>query len=262
MASLVVAVVVIGAGGFAYLRSTGSPANAVGASSASASAAASAGLAVSATPRASATPEASASPSPTANPSPGSAPVSAIGFRPRATVVPMVFPLPAAARYRYGDGWLVPRVDRPYWYNEIRGVTSTGVLLRAHDGVDLQVALGTPVLASFDGTVVDPAHIWRPWLPSRYGNVVVIQSSEGASLGYRSIAAHLSRLAVAIGDVVHRGQVVGWTGRSGNAAETIPHLHFELRAPFLIAVSYGGRTRRLDSFDPLPSLRACDPRLH
>jgi len=174
----------------------------------------------------------------------------------------MVFPLPAAARYRYGDGWLVPRVDRPYWYNEIRGVTSTGVLLRAHDGVDLQVALGTPVLASFDGTVVDPAHIWRPWLPSRYGNVVVIQSSEGTSLGYRSIAAHLSRLAVAIGDVVHRGQVVGWTGRSGNAAETIPHLHFELRAPFLIAVSYGGRIRRLDSFDPLPSLRACDPRLH
>ena len=64
MASLVVAVVVIGAGGFAYLRSTGSPANAVGASSASASAAASAGLAVSATPRASATPAASASPSP------------------------------------------------------------------------------------------------------------------------------------------------------------------------------------------------------
>src|SRR5438128_2639957 len=115
---------------------------------------------------------------------------------------------------------------------------------------------------------LQPQPVWRcprrrvlRRLPRRYGNVVVIQSSEGTSLGYRSIAAHLSRLAVAVGDVVHRGQVVGWTGRSGNAAETIPHLHFELRAPFLIAVSYGGRTRRLDSFDPLPSLRACDPRL-
>src|SRR5438552_18844852 len=116
VASLVVGVVVIGAGGFAYLRSTGSPANAVGASSASASAAASAGLAVSATPRASATPEASASPSPPANPRPGSAPVSAIGFRPRATAGPLVFPLPAAARYRHCAGWLGPLAGRPWSY--------------------------------------------------------------------------------------------------------------------------------------------------
>jgi murein DD-endopeptidase MepM/ murein hydrolase activator NlpD len=261
VATVAVAAVVIGAGGFAYLRSVGGPANAVGASGASATPATPASSGASATPGASPT-AASASPSPMAGSSSESAPVSAVGFRPRATVVPMAFPLPAAARYRYGDGWLVPRVDKPYWYNEIRGVTAKGVLLRAHDGVDLQVPLGTPVLASFDGIVVDPTPIWRPWLPSRYGNVVVIQSSESTSLGYRSIAAHLSRLAVAIGDVVHRGQIVGWTGRSGNAAETIPHLHFELRAPFLITVRYGGRTRSLDSFDPLPSLRACDPRLH
>src|SRR5438445_12942216 len=124
VASLVVGVVVIGAGGFAYLRSTGSPANAVGASSASASAAASAGLAVSATQRASATPAASASPSPTANPSPGSAPVSAIGFRPRATVEPIVFPLPAAPRYRYRDGLVAPRVDQLFWTTVLRERTS------------------------------------------------------------------------------------------------------------------------------------------
>jgi len=173
----------------------------------------------------------------------------------------MGFPLPESARYRYGAGWLVPRVGNAYWYNQIRGVTASGTWLRGHDGLDLEVKLGTPVLATFDGVVVDPRNIWRPWQPARYGNVVVVQSTETTSAGYRSIGAHLSRLAVAIGDVVHRGQVVGWTGRTGNAAETEPHLHFELRVPFMIEFHYGGVDRRLDVFDPRPSLRAADPKL-
>jgi murein DD-endopeptidase MepM/ murein hydrolase activator NlpD len=171
----------------------------------------------------------------------------------------MGFPLRATATYRYGDGFRAPRVGRPYWYNQIRGVTSGGRLLRAHDGQDLQVKVGTPVLATFDGVIVDPATIWRPWQPAIYGTVAVVQSSESTSLGYRSISAHLSRLAVAIGDVVQRGQVIGWTGRTGNAAGTVPHLHFELRAPFMILFHYAGIARRLDVFDPRPSLLAADP---
>jgi murein DD-endopeptidase MepM/ murein hydrolase activator NlpD len=203
-----------------------------------------------------------ASPSPSVpSPSPGvrSAPTSALGFRPSATVVPIGFPLPASAKYRYGDGFRAPRVGRPYWYNQIRGVTRDGRLLRAHDGQDLQVRVGTPVLASFDGVIVDPTTIWRPWQPAIYGKVVVVQSTESTSLGYRSISAHLSRLAVAIGDVVRRGQVVGWTGQTGNAAGTVPHLHFELRAPFMIEFHYARIARRLDVFDPRPSLLAADP---
>ena len=140
-------------------------------------------------------------------------------------------------------------------------MTRDGRLLRAHDGQDLEVRVGTPVLATFDGVIVDPATIWRPWQPSMYGNVVVVQSNEPRSFGYRSISAHLSKLAVAIGAVVHRGEIVGWTGRTGNAARTVPHLHFELRAPFLITFHYAGIARRLDVFDPRPSLRAADPKL-
>jgi murein DD-endopeptidase MepM/ murein hydrolase activator NlpD len=87
----------------------------------------------------------------------------------------------------------------------------------------------------------------------------VIRSTESTSLGYMAIAAHLSRRAVRVGDAVYRGQVVGWTGRTGNAAGTTPHLHFELRAPFRIAQTWSGIRRLLDVFDPLPSLLAADP---
>ena len=213
-----------------------------------------------ATPADSPSPSAAVPPGP-ASPSPGAgaAPISAIGFRVRHTVVPMGFPLPAASRYRYGDGWRVPRVGEAYSYEEVRGVAPDGTLLRAHDGVDIVVSTGTPIRAVFDGTVIDPTTRWLPWDPSRYGTVVVIQSTESSSPGYMAIAAHLSRRVVHLGDTVHRGQVVGWTGRTGNAAGTIPHLHFELRAPFEIPQAWGGIRRLLDVFDPLPSLLAADP---
>lgn len=233
----------------------------------SASASAAVGGTVTATAAASPAPESppvsapssAAAPSAPASPGPSAAPISATGFRLRQTVVPMGFPLPAASNYRYGDRWRVPRVGTVYPYEEVRGRAPDGTLLRAHDGVDLLVKLGTPVLAAFDGIVIDPTPIWRPWDPGRYGTVVVIRSTEGTSVGYMAIAAHLSRRAVRVGDAVHRGQVVGWTGRTGNAAGTLPHLHFELRAPFKIAQTWAGIRRRLDVFDPLPSLLAAEP---
>jgi murein DD-endopeptidase MepM/ murein hydrolase activator NlpD len=172
----------------------------------------------------------------------------------------MLFPLPAAGSYRYGAAWRVPRVGVAYAYNQIRGVAPNGTLLRAHDGVDLEVKIGTLVVAPFAGTVVDPAKIWNPWDPARYGKVVVIRSTEATSRGYYAILVHLSRQSVVIGQVVKRGQTVGRTGISGNAAETTPHLHFELRAPFKIEFHYAGLERFVDVFDPLPSLHAADPK--
>jgi murein DD-endopeptidase MepM/ murein hydrolase activator NlpD len=209
-----------------------------------------------ASPSQPATSRPSAAPS---GPAPGAAPTSATGFKLRGTVVPMGFPLPATSRYRYGAGWLVPRSGVAYGYNEVYGVSRSGALLRAHDGLDLMVAVGTPVLAPFDGVVVDPAARWHPWDRSRYGLAVVISSSEATSAGYLALSAHLSSLGVRVGDLVTRGQVLGLTGRTGNAAGTAPHLHFELRAPFLIPQRWGGLYRRLDSFDPAPSLRGADP---
>jgi len=220
----------------------------------------------------------SAGPSPSPSPAPGTAgspvpgtassPVpgastspahtSARGFKVRATVVPLAFPLPSTAAYRYGDAWRAPRDGIARRYNQIRGIAPDGSYLRAHDGLDLLAKNGTPVLAPFSGTVVDPAARWKPWDPGRYGKVVVIESDEPTSPGYFVILAHLSRASVVIGDRVERGQLVGRTGQTGNAAGTKPHLHLELRAPFLIRYGYAGVIRRLDVFDAEPSIRAAD----
>jgi murein DD-endopeptidase MepM/ murein hydrolase activator NlpD len=204
-----------------------------------------------------ASPRPSATTPPAATPRP--APTSATGFKPRATVVSMAFPVPATSGYRYGPAWRVPRAGIVYPYNQIRGVTANGILLRAHDGVDIEVPNGTRVLAPFAGVIVNPAALWKPWDAARYGNVVVVRSTEPASRGYYALMAHLSRRDVRVGDRVARGAVVGRTGQTGNAAGTVPHLHFELRAPFRIAYAYAGVRRTLDVFDPLPSLHEADP---
>ena len=59
-----------------------------------------------------------------------------------------------------------------------------------------------------------------------------------------------------------RGQVVGTVGRTGNAEDESvdAHLHFELRAPFLLDWSPLGEDRTIDAFNPYPSLVAADPK--
>lgn len=74
------------------------------------------------------------------------------------------------------------------------------------------------VLASCDGTVA--AVMER----GGYGLMIEIDHGEGFTTRY----AHLASAAVALGDAVRAGQVIGEAGQSGNA-ETV-HLHFELRA--------------------------------
>ncbi len=172
----------------------------------------------------------------------------------------MAFPLPSSAAYSYVNDFLAPRLGAPHPYNNVRGRAADGTLLRAHDGVDIHVKLGTPVVAPFSGTVIDPATRWKPWDPAMYGRVVVIVSDEPVSAGYAVILVHLSRQLVKPGDHVRRGQRVGFTGNTGNAAGTPPHLHFELRAPFLLRVRENGVIRMIDAFDPFPSLVAADPR--
>jgi murein DD-endopeptidase MepM/ murein hydrolase activator NlpD len=174
----------------------------------------------------------------------------------------MTFPLRPAAAYSYRDDFLLPRLGVVYAYNHARGRAANGTLLRAHDGIDISVALRTPVIAAVSGTIVDPAKRWKPWDPARYGNILVIASDEPGSAGYMVLYAHLSRAYVKIGDHVTRGQRIGLTGNTGNAAGTPPHLHFEVRAPFLIRVREAGTVRRIDAFDPYPSLAESDPRRH
>ena len=89
---------------------------------------------------------------------------------------------------------------------------------KLHEGVDIGAASGAEIRAATDGIVVSAG--WR----GGYGNAVVIDHGNGLATLY----AHQSSLAVAAGERVAAGQVVGYVGATGYV--TGPHLHYEVRS--------------------------------
>ncbi len=89
---------------------------------------------------------------------------------------------------------------------------------RMHDGLDINVDVGTPVYAAGDGVV----H-FAGKTQSGYGTV--IELSHG--YGYSTLYAHLSKVLVAEGRKISRGELIARTGRSGLVSG--PHLHYEVR---------------------------------
>lgn len=88
---------------------------------------------------------------------------------------------------------------------------------RAHKGVDLAAAAGTPIRASADG-VVERAD----WFAG-YGLFVALEHGGEIETRY----GHMSRLNVAAGQRVRKGDVIGYVGSTGRS--TGPHLHYEVR---------------------------------
>jgi murein DD-endopeptidase MepM/ murein hydrolase activator NlpD len=88
---------------------------------------------------------------------------------------------------------------------------------RAHTGVDLAAPVGTPIHATADGVVSKAA-----WFGG-YGLYISIE--HGGELQTRY--GHMSRLNVAEGQTVHKGDVIGFVGTTGRS--TGPHLHYEVR---------------------------------
>lgn len=99
------------------------------------------------------------------------------------------------------------------------GMRSHPVLggFRMHKGIDLSSPIGTPVYATADGVVGR-----ADWFSS-YG--LYIQIEHGGALQTRY--GHLSRLNVAEGQMVHKGDLIGFVGTTGRS--TGPHLHYEVR---------------------------------
>ena len=87
------------------------------------------------------------------------------------------------------------------------------------------VCYGRPVLAPADGTVVvahGGARDWPAYVKGHdEGNYVILEHAAGEYTEFRHLAAH--SVAVHVGDHLHRGDVLGRCGNSGNA--TTPHLH-------------------------------------
>lgn len=88
---------------------------------------------------------------------------------------------------------------------------------RAHKGIDLAAPTGTPVYATADGTVGR-----ADWFSS-YGLYVALEHGNALETRY----AHMSRLAVAAGQRVRKGDIIGYVGSTGRS--TGPHLHYEVR---------------------------------
>lgn len=100
--------------------------------------------------------------------------------------------------------------------NPVSGVFMQG-FNTLHPGIDLGVPNGTPVIATHSGAVD-----FADWSYIGYGYLVIVRSGT-----FSSYYGHLSAFNVSGGQQVQRGQVIGWTGTTGNSSG--PHLHYETR---------------------------------
>jgi murein DD-endopeptidase MepM/ murein hydrolase activator NlpD len=105
--------------------------------------------------------------------------------------------------------------------NPVKGtVTSPFNAIRSgntrHNGIDVAVPVGTPVYAPLDGEV------YQTYYNSAGGNQIVIMHANGWRTGY----AHLSKIVVSPKQKVQRGQIIAYSGNTGQS--TGPHLHFTL----------------------------------
>jgi murein DD-endopeptidase MepM/ murein hydrolase activator NlpD len=92
---------------------------------------------------------------------------------------------------------------------------------RPHEALDIMAARGTPVLAVENGQIV------KLFL-SRLGGITIYQFDPTSTYAY--YYAHLDRYADGLkeGDVVARGQILGFVGSTGDASAEAPHLHFTI----------------------------------
>jgi murein DD-endopeptidase MepM/ murein hydrolase activator NlpD len=99
-------------------------------------------------------------------------------------------------------------------FNEARGG-------RRHEAIDILAPRGTPVIATDDGEV-------KKLFTSKPGGLTVYQFDRDQRFCY--YYAHLDRYAPGLreGQVLKRGEVLGYVGTTGNAPKDAPHLHFAL----------------------------------
>ncbi len=124
--------------------------------------------------------------------------------------LPHRVPLPEkiAQRLSVSSGYGLRR--RPY-------IGYSGGHLEFHRGMDLPAPSGTPIYAAARGLVTMARHG-----PDGYGNVVMLEHPRG----YRTLYAHMKRIAVRRGQYVRAGEIIGEVGSTGNS--TGPHLHYEV----------------------------------
>jgi murein DD-endopeptidase MepM/ murein hydrolase activator NlpD len=88
--------------------------------------------------------------------------------------------------------------------------------VRMHAGLDFKASYGTPIVAVTDGRVTGAGRMG--------GCGIAVRLDHGEALQTRY--CHMSQMAVRSGQIVRRGQVIGYVGSTG--LSTGPHLHYEM----------------------------------
>lgn len=101
-------------------------------------------------------------------------------------------------------------------YGDLR--TFNGKKQSQHYGIDLEGAMGTPILAANAGKVVMARDCYGS------GSSVVVHHGAGLFTAY----FHMSRIDVKVGTLVKAGQQLGLVGKTGRV--TGPHLHWGVKA--------------------------------
>lgn len=107
-------------------------------------------------------------------------------------------------------------VDPAQLHDEFNDARGAG---RGHEAIDIPAPLGTPVLAVDAGVVAK-------LFTSVRGGLTVYQFDTPGELAY--YYAHLDAYAEGLveGQVLARGDLIGYVGFTGNANPAAPHLHF------------------------------------
>ena len=106
---------------------------------------------------------------------------------------------------------------------------------RTHQATDIMTVYGEPVFAAMGGTIsfITGLDGNPPW----YGYMIRVSGDDGRDYVYIHLGSQSGSPNEAYasgmkrGVRVERGQHIGYSGHSGNASESAPHLHFEIHDP-------------------------------
>ncbi len=97
-------------------------------------------------------------------------------------------------------------------FNLRRKIAYYGNKIRAHKGTDYAAPVGTPIMTTANGTVIESQY------KGGNGNYVKVRHNSTYSTQY----LHMSKRAVKVGNVVKQGDIIGYIGMTGNTAG--PHV--------------------------------------
>lgn len=132
-------------------------------------------------------------------------------------------------------GLLFPLIGAGTFSNDFNSARSDG----PHNATDIIAPKGTKIVAAVAGTVT-----YMPLSQPSWGYMVTVKDADGFKYDYIHInndnpgtddglggPFYAYAPDVGVGRQVERGQFIGYVGDSGNAENTVSHLHFEITAP-------------------------------